>query len=250
MRLRHDARKNSSFAYVDEAGTSQRFFACGVLVHGPLVSGKDDERLNEHIRMLKVEAGIRLRGDVCWKKTPKPGKYLNLYLRYIEGFFRHPRLSFNAIVVDTHKYPLDSKTFFAGSKDVGIDVFAFHLIEKRIVRFWTGGTRLHIRYDRRSRPREAYLAKLTSRLRQSEIYSENKPSALIIRGRSVTGGRHSLLQVADVLLGCVVAPLNSALKHDGKLQLSDSVRSHLGRDPTEPTPPSEKKFNVWRFEAV
>lgn len=249
MRGAEDRKPICTFGYIDESATSQRFFGCGLLLHGPCVSGADDKHLNEHIRQLKVQAGIRPRGDVSWKKTPnRDGNYLGLYRRYIDGFFCQPNLAFFALVVDTHRYPLDAKAFFRGSKDAGIDAFTFHLLRSHLLNDPGGSTRLRLRFDRRVRPARHSLQHLVRRLRQSGTLSGGG-TPLCITFRSVTGGRHPLLQVADILLGCVTASLNAAARSQGKLALLAHLEERLGRKPAEATPPWEKKFNVWHFEA-
>lgn len=241
-RLRHDTQPVWTFAYVDESGTSERWFAVGMLVHGSGISKADDIHLNDHIRSLKLEAGIQLRGDVCWKKTPKnPGRYLDYYLRCIDEFFQDPMLSFHAIVVDTHRHPLDSRTFFRGSKDAGIDAFAFHLLRARVLRGLHCEHHLHIRFDRRCRPDDATVARITTRLRSEA------DDSIQITARSITGGRHPLIQVADLLVGAITACQNQRTTSSGKLQIISRVREHLGHDPAEPTPPGKCKFNVWYF---
>jgi hypothetical protein len=249
MRVASDTTPRYTFGYLDESATSQRYFGCGMLVHGPDVSGVLDKRLNEHIRSLKVAAGIRLRGDVAWKKTPsRDGQYLTLYRRYIEGFFRQPALSFHAIVVDTHRYPLDSRTFFRGSKDAGIDAFAFQLLRSRLLPRIPAGAIVRLKFDRRCRPHDQGLRSIGARLRQcaATAYPDDPPA---IRLASVEGGRHPLVQVADVLLGCVTASLNGNTQSRGKLALIDLLTQKLRRNPADPTPLWEQQFSVWHFEA-
>jgi hypothetical protein len=247
--MRDDSRCIYTFGYLDESGTSERWFACGVLIHGPKVSAVEDIALNQQLREAKVDSGIRLRGDLGWKKIPnRPGQYLDLYTAYVDFFFREPALSFNAIVVDTHKCPLDSRQFFRGSKDLGIDAFAIQLIRCRILRFWSGGERLYLRFDRRSRPDGATLLRVYGRLREiakTEIRTGNPPPTL--NARAVSGGAHPLVQVADLLLGSVCASANGRGLAGGKQAVIRKVADHLGRDPGKVTPPSTKKFNVWYF---
>ncbi len=250
-RMREDCRRIYTFGYLDESGTSERWFACGVVVHGPKVSGLDDDTLNLRLRHAKASSGIRLRGDIGWKKTPnKPGKYLDLYLAYVDFFFQEPRLSFNAIVVDTHKYPLDSPRFFRSSKDLGIDAFAIQLIRCRILRYWSGGERLYLRFDRRSRPDEATLLRVHGRLRRiadTEVRVDCQPPALNVR--AITGGAHPLVHVTDLLLGSVCASANGRGLSGGKGLLLRRVSYHLGWEPGQATSPTTKKFNVWYFSA-
>ncbi|MEW6262897.1 MAG: DUF3800 domain-containing protein [Thermodesulfobacteriota bacterium] len=244
MRSRTDIRPIYTFGYVDESGISNRWFVCGLLVHGPKVSGIDDVRLNKHIRSLKVEAGIAPRGDFGWKKIPtKPGKYMEFYKHCIKGFFRHPKLAFHAIVIDTHRYPLDSKTFFHGSRDVGMDAFAFHLIRSVVVHHLSQGEQAYMRFDQRSRPEGVTLAEVSRRLTSSV------QPGVRFNLRSVVGGRHPLLQVTDLLLGCVAGALNGNITSSGRVAILDMLSGTLGRNPAQPTGPSEKKFNVWLFEA-
>lgn len=249
MRIREDRRPIYTFGYIDESGTSERYFGAGLLLSGPAVSGVHDRRLNEHIRQLKVRSGIKLCGDVGWKKVPsKEGMYLDLYTRYIDGFFRQPDLSFHCIVVDTQRYPLNGREYFHGSKDAGIDAFCFHLVRGRVLKPRAVSRHLVLRLDRRNRPKKQALALLRSRLREAALrYGGPNPPA--VKLRSITGARHPLVQVTDVLLGAVTASLNGKTRNRCKLGLIERLGERLGRAPGAPTPPWERKFNVWHFEA-
>jgi hypothetical protein len=248
-RVRDDDRRIFTFAYLDESGTSERFFASGLLVHGPRVSGADDESLNQLLREAKKASGFDLRADIGWKKIPnKPGKYLDLYRSFVDLFFREPQLSFNSILVDTHEYPLDSRTFFRGSKDRGIDAFSVQLIRCRLLRYWEGGERLHLRFDRRSRPDGVTLLDVLAKLRRiarSEVRTGAAPPTLT--ARSITGGRHPLVQLADLLVGSVCAAGNGRGGSGGKAAMIQHVAAYLGGSPGSPTSPRTRKFNVWSF---
>jgi len=247
VRMRADDREIYSFGYVDESGTSERFFGCGLLVHGPGVSGREGVAINERLARLKERHGMTRQGDFGWKKVPsKPGKYLDFYRTCIDGFMARGSLAFHALVVDTRRYRLDSRKFFRGSKDHGIDAFAYHLVRARVLRFWRDGQELYIRFDQRQRPDGLDLVQLRDRLRKA--VPESGFPAPRIRVRSVSGDRHPLLRLCDVLLGCVTADLNAKTTRKTKLALIDHLSQHLGRSPGVATPPSEKKFNVWHFE--
>jgi hypothetical protein len=248
MRVREDSVGRYTFGYIDESGTSSRYFACGLLIHGPHISGIEDNILNQQLRNLKTECGICTTGDIAWKKVPtKPGQYFDLYRSFLQGFFRHPNLSFNALVVDTHQYPLDSQIFFRGSKDLGIDSFSFHLVRSRILRFWKGDERLYLRFDRRQRPTNLTLRNLAFRLRT--ILPQTDTLSPRITTRSINGARHPLVQITDLLLGCVTSSLNKQTQSVTKLQLIHELGDLIGFDPGQSTDPSCAKFNVWHFEA-
>ena len=212
------------------------------------MTGFQAKRLNDHIRKLRVESGLKPRGDIGWKKIPsREGKYLNLYRRYVEGFFRQPSLSFFSIIVDTHCYPIDSKTYFHGMKDAGIDGFSFQLIRSHLIPRISEDEVVRLKFDRRSRPPELGLRKIGKRIRQcaSKTYPDNPPS---FRLSSVQGGRHPLIHVADLLLGSITASLNSKIRSNGKLAILNLIKQKLGRNPSDKTKPWEQKFNVWYFK--
>jgi len=249
MRIRHDHRRVCTFAYLNESGTAERYFASGLVFHGPGVSGFEDRRMNEDLRNLKVQMGIRLRGDFGWKQVPrKPEKYLGFYRGCIRWFFEQPALAFHCIVVDTHSYPLDSKTFFPGSKDAGIDAFTFHLVRCRLQMLSHRMSRVHLRFDRRSRPAHQPIQKLGARLRRTAA-SQLGSHGPRITIRSVQGGRHPLVHVCDLLLGCVTASLNEKTKQERKLGLISCLHNALGRAPGTHTHPATRKFNVWNFKS-
>ena len=235
-------RRAFTFGYLDESGTNSRWFGCGLLTHGPSISPAADRALNRHMRKLMSNAGAP-QSVLSWKKVPKPGKRLALYERLVEGFFRHPALAFQCVLVDQSRYAINDRAIFHGSQHVGIDAFAFHLVRLRVLEPWSSGDRFHLRLHRRSRPQEFPIHILISRLRASA------PFGVQVSVRSVAGRNQPLVQLADILLGTVVSQRNALASSSGKAQLTLLLQRHLGRSPSQPTPKGESKFNVWEFSA-
>ncbi len=109
---------------------------------------------------------------------------------------------------------------------------------------WSGGERLYLRFDQRSRPEVAALSHVSRRLRAA------MPSGVRVGLRSVVGSRHPLLHVTDLLLGGVTGALNANVTSAGRLALLDMLTRALGRSPCEATGPNEHKFSIWLFEAM
>ena len=227
-RMKRDSGETYTFGYLDESATSQcRYFGCGLLIHGPCVSGMKDRGLNQCYREWQQEHGFSLNADIGWKKVPtKPGKYLSYYLALVDAFFSNPQLSFHALVVDTQHYPLDSDRFFKGSADRGIDSFAYHLIRARAIRFPQGSKQLYFRFDRRQRPAGQALRTLGSRVREAaDELAAKSGERISVRMRSIDGPRHPLIFIADILLGAVTADLNGKTYSAGKLEVTENPAS-------------------------
>lgn len=247
MRLRYSDSPVCTFGYLDESGSGQRYFACGAVIHGPHVSGRADAELNRALREAKKQFGFQPRGDIGWKKVPtKDGKYRKFYNCLVDMFFGDPRLMFKAVVVNTGHFKLDSRQFYRGSKDAGMDSLMFHLMRSHLLRDWHGDRVLYLRFDRRDRPDEARFDRLRSRLCALSLGVE-RPT---ISTRNVQGGSHPLMHVVDLLLGTVTAGLNERTTSPGRLALMARVQDHLGRPPWLQTAPNEAKFNVWHFKTT
>src|SRR5262249_34303884 len=113
-------------AFCDEScHNAHRFFVLGALFFA-FKAGADIEAairdIEEHLEKIKENYG--LNGRVKWQKIPsKAGKFLEGYKAIVRDVLETDSVCFKAMVVDTHKHPLDNKQRWGGDQLVGYSKF-------------------------------------------------------------------------------------------------------------------------------
>ena len=242
-------------AFCDEScHNAHRFFVLGALFFA-FKAGADIDtsihEIEEHLEKIKKEHG--LTGRVKWQKIPsKPGKFLDGYKALIKDVLETGSVYFKAMVVDTHKHPLDNKDRWGGDQLVGYSkfycVFLSDGLMSRFKDFFFDFTIDQFEF------RPDCDAALLQRTAEWRFIRKSKPKPYLNYCRTTTADHRNsnLLQIVDLLVGAVAFRWNhkrrtQSGRETSKMELVELIKSMTGTDPGETTPWSKIDFNVWKL---
>lgn len=204
----------TTYVYGDESGSleSAPFFALGVLVT------KDPERHETQLNNLRRQH--RYHNELKYSKTDRyQVPYAEAVIHY---FLRDSDLRFNVLLVDNHKHNLSHFKKHKTDYDPRDVAYNWHY-KKVLVRATPPRAELVVHLDDRQRRKEDNLPEYLA----AEL--ENLKSLQL-----VDSAKHQLVQVADLLTGCVYGEATK-VDHRSKtagieaLRQGLRVRSLLGR---------------------
>jgi hypothetical protein len=242
-------------AFSDEScHNAHRFFVLGAIFFA-YKKGTDIkaaiQQIEEELKVKKAERG--LVGRVKWQKLPsKPGKFLEGYKALVREVLETKNVYFKAMVVDTHKHPLDNKILWGGDQLVGYSkfycVFLSDGLMSRFKNYFFDFTIDQFEF------RPDCDARLLESTAERRFVRKSKPGPYLNHCRITTADHRdsNLLQIVDLLVGAVAFCWNhSERKQSGKeaskLEIVELIKSMTGTDPGKSTGWSEIKFNVWEL---
>jgi len=241
LRLRPDRLDRHIFC--DESGLHDRFFVLGALY---FPSSPNEFRTELNV----IKKDHWLRAQIKWERFPRSFK--NLFKGYnavVDKFVDSP-LRYKALIVDTHKYPLNHPTFTGGVYSIGYYQFYLTLLFHGFIRHeptYNARVCLHI---------PAYtllggLNVLEDKINEeaAKIGFPDMADHSCCRIAECTSREESLLQLTDILTGMVSAIWNNKIVGKTKPEFVSKYSTVLGVDITKPSESREVdlKFNRWVF---
>lgn len=194
--------------------------------------------VNHRIRDLKEKHGLKKDFELKWTKI-SPGM-VEFYLDVVDYFFDDDDLHFRVVVIPD-KSQLDHTTF-AQDHDTWYFKMYFRLLENIVGREHPAHIYIDVK-DTRSAPKIAELWDILS----TSKYDSGR--SIIQRLQAVRSDESQILQVSDLLIGAVAAENRGTTRSPGKLEVIRRVTSRSRRSLTSSTWPSERKFNVFVWDA-
>lgn len=242
-------------AFCDEScHNAHRFFVLGAIFFafkaGSDVSAAIRE-IEEQLQHKKEEYG--LRGRVKWQKIPsRAGRFLDGYKALVREVLETENVYFKAMVVDTHKHPLDNKQRWAGDQLVGYSkfycVFLSDGLMSRFEKYFFDFTIDQFEF------RPDCDARLLERTAERRFIKKSKPQAFLNHCRVTTADHRNsnLLQMVDLIVGAVAFCWNhprrsQSAREASKLELIEIIKAITETDPGKPTAWSTIKFNIWQL---
>ncbi|MBK1732712.1 DUF3800 domain-containing protein [Thiococcus pfennigii] len=225
--------------YCDESGHLERD-EISVMTLGALWCPSDQRKsIRRHIRELKVRHGLPPGFEVKWTKV-SPGQ-LDFYRSLVHLFFGDQRLHFRAVVV-----PDKSLLRHGDFPNQDHDLFyykMFFLVLREILR---QGDTFRIYLDIKDTRGQQKVEKLSEVLCNANYDFDRRMIRVIQQVRS-----HEIeqQQLADLLIGAVGYANRGLDDSTAKLTLVREIMALSGHTLTRSTLPSERKFNVLRWEA-
>ncbi len=203
-----------------------------------------ERRGDIHTRVREIRARHGLRPDeIKWTKINRGNRAF--YVDLVREFFTRPWLMFHGLVV--RKGYVD-KDLHGGSYDLARRKH-FAMLLRQKVAFFSGGAAdkaYHVRVDQLpsayAKADEVALKIVNATLNNE--FGISAVHSLVTRDSKTTLG----IQLADVLLGAVMAEVTNEANSAPKLAVRRAVADHLGwPDLKADTLHSEWKFNIWHF---
>ena len=243
LRLRPE--RKDRYIFCDESGLNDRFF-----VLGALYCPSSPEQFRAELDAIKKEHW--LRGEIKWEKFPKSAKaYLKGYNAVVDKFI-DSTLSYKALIVDTHQYPLNDPNFTGGVHSIGYYQFYLTLLFHGFIRHEpTYNTRicLHIPAYKLSGGLIILEDKINEEAAQRGFPDMEDNSCC--RVLESTAKENSMLQLTDILTGMVSAIWNGKIAGKTKPEFVSKCSTLLGFDITKQSESRcvDLKFNRWVFKS-
>jgi len=193
--------------------------------------------INRELRYIKAKHGISKYAELKWMKI-SPSKKV-LYLELIDYFFDNSDLHFRTIVIPD-KTVLDHSAF-----DQTHDDFYYKMYYYLLREIWQQGFTYNIFLDIKDTHGGDKVKKLHDVLCS---YHYDYKHDTISQVQQVRSHEVELLQITDLLLGAVTYANRGLDSSTTKLDIINKIKERSGFGLIKSTYPSEKKFNVFRWE--
>jgi hypothetical protein len=181
-------------------------------------------------------------GELKWEKIG--GQRLHTgYARLSDLFLEASSrgdVSFNSIVIQHGLDPTFRRS--SAEQELGFYKAYFTLFRHRLAPGSDNYLRLHQTTSARVAPEEDLKDCLNAAARR------DLSTPFLVRDCKLVDAKDDFIQLADVLCGAVAWEWNGRSPSPAKLEFYERLCSGLERGALRETPPSESRFNVWRYE--
>jgi hypothetical protein len=190
--------------------------------------------------------------EVKWSKTPKKaGKYLDGYKALIRAFVELD-FQYKALVVDTHRYPIDHRLHAFGNSELGYYKFFFQLLYAGIIRM-NKTYNYNVFLDLRPKATVGSISTLEQCINW-RAFGDGFPDTGKWRCCDIQEADSKdspSLQLADLLTGAVCARWNQKVRTDTKLHLLEFIEQELCIDMRAGSAAfGSQRFNLWLFKST
>lgn len=192
---------------------------------------------NVAIRAIKEKHGLKKDCEIKWTKVSK-GK-IELYKDLIEFFFQSDFLQFRCVVAD--KEGLDYERFQITHDDWYYRMY-YLLLGKSLEEY----NKYNIYIDIKDTCSNQKVKKLKNVLNNSYY---DFSSSMIMKVQQIHSHEVELLQLSDLFIGAIGYCNNGLQGSDAKLAVVETVKRYSNSNLTNSSPLSDKKFNIFVWEA-
>jgi hypothetical protein len=174
-----------------------------------------------------------------WEKATSTN-FSKFYKQFVDLFFSYEHITFNCMVIDTHKVKYDK--FHQGDRELAFYKFYFFLLSRNIQRELQSGMKRHlIMLDKRSDKKKGRLLDLKVRL-NNYFFSRNLADSDVISNVEPRDCRlYNQMQLVDIFIGAIGYVKEGYNTCRAKLDLVE----HIDKRKTTSTP---SKFNIWEWQ--
>ena len=195
-------------------------------------------QINRELRAIKAKHGISKYAEIKWSKV-SPSK-LAMYLELIDYFFGNDDLHYRVIIIPD-KNKLDHRAFEQSHDDFYYKMYYYLLRE-----IWQQDFTYNIFLD----IKDTHGGDKVKRLHEILCsYHYDYSHDTISQVQQVRSHEVELLQITNLLLGAVIYANRGLNSSTTKLEIVEKIREKSGFSLQKKTYPSEKKFNVFRWES-
>ena len=229
--------------FADESGVRERFLLYG----GIFLPSDHVERAEEHLGELCARSGF-LDREMSWKKC-SPGKVAR-YCAFAEAFWALneavPPVDFRALVIDTHRNPLQDPEHGCDTAEDGFYKFYHFFISRGLqqLRARSDHFALYVASASDQYPYRAEILTSTVGGTLKQHFGDNTAVTEVERSSPKQMRLH---QLADVLVGAVSYRYNRNDSESEKAQIAEAIEQRVGKVLTADFFPNERPFNVWAF---
>jgi hypothetical protein len=247
--------------YTDESCT-QADQGKVMLIGGVICDGETAKEVRQAIQSLKDSLGLKRDFEFHFTKM-KPSQ-VEIYQKFCDLFCEfyaqkcdykrgtkdlriYRRICFEAILISHAK--INHLQFSAGDAELGFFRFYYTLLAHVLKKHYSAERPFHIVIDAISTKNKQAIPNLHQRLNNSAILDIVEPVKILHRQDSQA---EFLLQMSDVILGCVSfawnkLPTQSSKIIDAKREVVYHLENNLGKTLSEPSY-SGNSFNIWELQ--
>lgn len=199
--------------YCDESAVSnQRYLVIG----GIWLPRHLDQRVRASLASVRI--AHKLQNEMKWTRVSKA--FLKQYEDFVSVFFTYPELQFNCIVIDM--LLVDHRKFNQNDKELGFYKFYYRMLNQNI----EGYNQYWIYTDRKYNRDRFRLSDLFRILNNRKDALPGRPPVRHLQ--PLDSKVDDLLQLADLLLGCVQCHYNGDTIAEAKLAFAKFVATSFG----------------------
>jgi hypothetical protein len=207
-----------------------------IMVVGGMWCPKEDvKKISEQIREIKNRQ--KACGEIKWVRVSKSRQ--DLFLEFVEYFFKTPSLNFRCLVVD-EKSKLNHGYFNQGSHDSFYYKMYFYMLRNILKPEQRYNVYLDIK-DTRSAQKLANLKDILC----NNVYDFTQQ--MIGNIQNIHSHESEILQLADLFIGAISYYNRNLSANVTKRNVVQSIMNHAGQNLSRTSPPWVDKFNLFIF---
>ncbi|MDY2640195.1 DUF3800 domain-containing protein [Limosilactobacillus fermentum] len=217
--------------YCDESGHLEHDEVNVMVIGGIAIDNEFRKKAYSDIKQIKIKYGIPIHREIKWTKVSK-GE-LDYYKSLIDYFIENEQLRFRAIIVPD-KTRLDHARFNQTQ-----DEFYYKIYYDMLKKVLLNHDVIRVYIDIKDTNSSYKVEKLTKYLNNTYTAHRNDVKIMQIRSHE-----NSLLQMADLLIGCVMYKNRNLTSSSAKLELVKYLESKINSSLNRTSYYSELKFNL------
>lgn len=217
--------------YCDESGHLEHDEVNVMVIGGIAIDNEFRKKAYSDIKQIKIKYGIPIHREIKWTKVSK-GE-LDYYKSLIDYFIENEQLRFRAIIIPD-KTRLDHARFNQTQ-----DEFYYKIYYDMLKKVLLNHDVIRVYIDIKDTNSSYKVEKLTKYLNNTYTAHRNDVKIMQIRSHE-----NSLLQMADLLIGCVMYKNRNLTSSSAKLELVKYLESKINSSLNRTSYYSELKFNL------
>ena len=217
--------------YCDESGHLEHDEVNVMVIGGIAIDNEFRKKAYSDIKQIKIKYGIPIHREIKWTKVSR-GE-LDYYKSLIDYFIENEQLRFRAIIIPD-KTRLDHARFNQTQ-----DEFYYKIYYDMLKKVLLNHDVIRVYIDIKDTNSSYKVEKLTKYLNNTYTAHRNDVKIMQIRSHE-----NSLLQMADLLIGCVMYKNRNLTSSSAKLELVKYLESKINSSLNRTSYYSELKFNL------
>lgn len=223
--------------YCDESGHLEHDNVKVMVIGGVATDNEYRRKAYNEIKQIKIKHGIPIHREIKWTKVSK--RKLNYYKELIDYFTSNDQLRFRAVVVPD-KAKLDHVRYNQTQ-----DEFYYKIYYNMLKKILLNHSAIRVYIDIKDTNSTYKVRTLTQYLNNTNTSHQNDVMIEQIRSHE-----NSLLQMADLLIGCVMYKNRKLTSSSAKLELANYLESKVNSRLDVTSNYSELKFNLLVLDRI
>lgn len=223
--------------YCDESCHLEHDNSKVMVIGGVSVDNQYRKQAYKEIKEIKMRYNIPLRREIKWTKVSK--NKIEYYKALVEYFINNQQLKFRGVVVP-NKFKLNHRLFHQTQDEFYYKMY-YDMLKKNLINHRD----MQVFIDIKDTNSSNKVLKLQSYLERTSSLNVNNLKIMQIRSHE-----NSLLQMSDLLIGCITYKNRGLTTSNAKLELIDFLEENINISLTSTSPYCEEKFNLLVMDRI